>query len=945
MAKKRTEDEAYAEALRRIEACRKEMQNTVDLTGLGLKTLPPEIGQLKGLNELYIQDNNLTTLPAEIGKLTVLTSLYLYDNQLTEFPPEICQLTTLTELYLGKNKLTKMPPEIGKLTALSKLYVYSNSLAELPLEIGKLTALTRLSLSHNQLTTLPTGIGQLTALSRFYLDNNRLTTLPAGIGQLTALTRLALGHNQLTTLPAEISLVATLEELYLHENPALGIPDSVLGPSFQTVNRSNENSRQFPARPSDILHFYFSRKLGASQVTLRTVGEIKVMLVGRGGAGKTSLRRFFLNQPHNPKEAETPGIALDSFKLKCHGEEIVVRLWDFAGQEITHALHQFFLTEGCVYILVLDPRSNTEMTDAFYWLNLLKRYTDHSPVIVAMNRQDSRSGGYDVDRHLLKERFPHIQGFIPTNCETRSGCDNLLKALLKAIESLRSNEPPRLEVPETWLKVKQECFERGHAEANGLGQQVEKRTHLSLEEFQQICQAHGESDPEKQKSLARLLHRLGAVLHFVEDPRLNDTSVLDPHWVTDGVYRLLRYKDRPKSDGILTRDDLAKALPEEDEKSARFLLNLMERFEMCFPLDEGEDGKLATRWLIPGALNQYQPADIGTRWQEPGSVRLRYVYDPLPEGVLPRFIVMTNLLSEGKPRWRNGVVLEDGQASALVRRGEKLNNVEIIAFGPDTERLRLVQVIQGNMDRINVDVPEPKPFLEQEINGLPGTYRRVSELEGAEKAKTQVVVESSRGRALVDPTPQLNRVSEPEARDPNRVPLNVFLSYSRADKRAKDTFVINLHVMRSKQLISPWHDGLIEGGTRWREEIERNLGSMDVFLGLLTNHFIVSNFIQTVELKAAREKLREKTFLFLLILVDDIPLEGLDLAEYQILKPGGKPVCKHKSRKDGFNEAQKEIEKLIKSRLEAKRTEREQRTPSDVPMKPENNAEGVTFLD
>ena len=39
-------------------------------------------------------------------------------------------------------------------------------------------------------------------------------------------------------------------------------------------------------------------------------------------------------------------------------------------------------------------------------------------------------------------------------------------------------------------------------------------------------------------------------------------------------------------------------------------------------------------------------------WQKPGSVRLRYVYDPLPEGVLPRFIVMTHLLSEGKPRWR-----------------------------------------------------------------------------------------------------------------------------------------------------------------------------------------------------------------------------------------------------------------------------------------------------
>ena len=42
---------------------------------------------------------------------------------------------------------------------------------------------------------------------------------------------------------------------------------------------------------------------------------------------------------------------------------------------------------------------------------------------------------------------------------------------------------------------------------------------------------------EKQESLARILHQLGAVLHFIDDPRLRDTTVLNPHWVTDGAYR------------------------------------------------------------------------------------------------------------------------------------------------------------------------------------------------------------------------------------------------------------------------------------------------------------------------------------------------------------------------------------------------------------------------
>jgi internalin A len=73
-----------------------------------------------------------------------------------------------------------------------------------------------------------------------------------------------------------------------------------------------------------------------------------------------------MGEPHDKEEQETQGIALDTFRLCCAQGEMTVRLWDFAGQEITHALHQFFLTEGCVYVLVLDPRSNTEMQDAEY---------------------------------------------------------------------------------------------------------------------------------------------------------------------------------------------------------------------------------------------------------------------------------------------------------------------------------------------------------------------------------------------------------------------------------------------------------------------------------------------------------------------------------------------------------------------------------------------------
>ena len=522
---------------------------------------------------------------------------------------EACRITRGTELGLNCIGLSQLPPEIGQLTALTMLDLSGNQLSTLPPQIGQLTALTELRLLSNQLSNLPPEIGQLTALTQMHIGRNKLSSLPPEIGQLTVLTTLDLSGNQLSSLPPEIGQLTALTQLALHDNPTLAIPDSILGPTTREVHRLDQRTA---ARPQDILNFYFAQRQGAATGTLRAVNEVKVMLVGRGGAGKTSLRRFFMGEPHDKEEKETPGIALDSFPLPCAQGEMTVRLWDFAGQEITHALHHFFLTEGCIYVLVLDPRSNTEMQDAEYWLGLLKRYAGGAPVLVALNRQDARQGGYDVDRRVLQERFPFIQSFTPANSEAREGCDSLLQSLRAAMESLKRTEPPHLLVPENWLAVMKDCEgkARGQPQAGHSLALADERQHLTLEEFRAICTKHGEIEPTKQESLARLLHKLGAVLHFVDEPRLRDTTVLNPHWVTDGVYRLLRFKDRPASDGTLTLAEALQALPGETEKTARFFLRLMERFEMCFLLDEGEGDTLPKKWLIPGALAEFQPEGV-----------------------------------------------------------------------------------------------------------------------------------------------------------------------------------------------------------------------------------------------------------------------------------------------------------------------------------------------
>ena len=179
-------------------------RSPLDLSGLGLTMLPPEIGQLTALTRLFLNNNRLTTLPPNIVQLTALTELQLQNNQLTTISSEIGQLTALKAIYLYNNELTTLPPEIGQLAALTKLSLAGNRFTTLPPVIGQLTALTTLDLARNQLTSLPPEIGQLTALTTLDLRDNQLMSLPPEIGQLTALTTSDFLSNQRTRLPPEI---------------------------------------------------------------------------------------------------------------------------------------------------------------------------------------------------------------------------------------------------------------------------------------------------------------------------------------------------------------------------------------------------------------------------------------------------------------------------------------------------------------------------------------------------------------------------------------------------------------------------------------------------------------------------------------------------------------------------------------------------------------------
>lgn len=689
----REEQEAYDRAQRRIEACRQKVSNpnALDLSELGLTCLPPEIGELSVLKILYLSNNCLKILPPEIG-----------------------QLSSLTNLVLSGNQLTTLPPEIGQLSSLISLDVRSNNLTSLPLEIGQLSSLVKLQAGDNDLSSLPPEMGQLTLLTQLYLHNNQLTSLPHQIGQLKSLRTLVLEGNQLRELSQSLTNLPSLRELTLHGNQALGLPIELQGPRWLESHRANP-----PANPQDILRYYYA-STGELGQALR---EMKVLVVGRGGAGKTSVIRRLKGLPFDNGQTETHGIAIEELTLDCTGGPVAARVWDFGGQHVLHAMHEFFFTGRSLYILVLGEREDTAERDAEYWLQLIRSYASNAPVIVVLNKSGGRARELDLPRRKLEDTYGPILGWLATECSDtgpkwavllaklfpkfRSYVDTTDKSGISALKqrittTVAAMPEIQARFPKKWMQIKDWL--------SGM-----KDSYLDYTTYAEHCAELGETDPAKQQELASFLHDLGVALNYRRDPRLHETTVLRPDWLADGIYALLRANDArhpcplapdgqinleqmPAIYAAAERLEMLKAADYPAEKHL-FLLRLMGAFQLSFPMDEA-----GAKHLVPALLSVEEPEGISTTLLDKPVLEMRWEFPVVPGPLMPRLIVRTLGLVMNDWRWRRGAVYQYGPAIAKVwEEKERYIHLRCAAQEPEdgAEAIAdLVRMIRGTLREI-----------------------------------------------------------------------------------------------------------------------------------------------------------------------------------------------------------------------------------------------------
>ncbi len=682
----------------------------LDLSGNDLVALPPEIGKLSHLQQLDLRHNHLTQLPANIGYLRSLTTLDLRDNQLSTLPAEMVALAHLTSLDLRENRFEIFPQVILGFDALEELQLWSNPLLRFPVEVGALTQLTMLNLGRNGMREIPPGIWSLANLEHLIIDhtrissipsdiknlrnleyvelhNNQLTTLPSEMGSLSRLITLILHHNALTHLPPEIGHLKRLRQLDLHQNHLVSLPHEIKALRELEKLDLSGNPLSIPPEilnkttdPPTLVSYYLDHLEGRKY----PLNEAKMVLVGQANVGKTSLVNRLIEDAFDPLESTTQGIDIRPWQIRVNDARVQLNVWDFGGQEIMHATHQFFLTRRTLYVLVLDTRMSEDENRLEYWLKIIRSFGGESPVIVVGNKIDQAK--LDIDRRGLQSKYPQIRAIVETSCATGLGIDKLKARIAHEVTRLPHLRDMLLS---TWFDIKREL------------EQLQK-DYIPYETYREMCEAKGIKDVQSQRTLIGFLHDLGIVLNFQDDPRLEDTNILNPEWVTRGVYCILNDDVLMERKGLLARQDLIRILDPRayPRHKHQFILDMMCKFELCFAF-EGLEGE---QFLVPDLLSKEAP--VTGDWND--ALAFQYHYNVLPSSVISRFIVRMQPYLYKTMYWRSGAVVTDQGNRALVQSDREDKRVYVWVRGPERTRRTLLSIIRYHFDTIHKTIPGMK---------------------------------------------------------------------------------------------------------------------------------------------------------------------------------------------------------------------------------------------
>ncbi len=541
---------------------------------------------------------------------------------------------------------------LNSLTKLRVLNVGGNDLYEIA-AIKYVNNLVNLLLWDNYIKDIEP-IRELRHLEEVDLRNNFINDISA-LSFLPNLSTIAVNENNISDIPVKVlsgkvilraAQTKSKNSITLEKNPLTSPPWSVIDLGMPAVHAYFDNKEKHGARP---------------------LNEGRIIFVGDGSAGKTSLMNRIIYNQFDNNEKQTNGIKIEQWHLQKDNRDLQFNLWDFGGQEIQHAIHKFFFTSGCLYILVLDNRKEEEPE---YWLQQIETLGDKAPVLVVFNKTD-QNPVENVDRKFLKEKYPNIVGFFNLSCLTGAGIPEFQKVLEEQAPLLSTVND---QFPGNWFAIKKELEASTSNESH----------YVVYDSYIEICKKNGVVDEDSQKLLLQYFSFIGTVTWFGDNNTyLEHMHVLNPAWITQGVYRIVTGVKTQALKGQIHISDFKELLYPVNksdyvynESHHGYILALMKKFELCYTANDKDI-------LIPSLFSKEPKIEYKDFIGEGVRTYVFQFTDYLPVAVIHQFIVRNIEKAFDKNYWYQGIVIQnkDKDTLAMVQLDKEAKRIYVRVKG------------------------------------------------------------------------------------------------------------------------------------------------------------------------------------------------------------------------------------------------------------------------
>ena len=424
--------------------------------------------------------------------------------------------------------------------------------------------------------------------------------------------------------------------------------------------------------------------------------ECKVIFLGDGGAGKSSLIEKIINPKSELDNnlAPTNGIKISVLDTHFNGKAVRLRIMDFGGQEIMHSMHRCFLTAHTIYVVVCESRSDTDIdSTAARWIETVKSFAPDCPVILALNKADLNRN-ISVNETDLRKRNPSLKEVLKTSAslpfDHRFGASKLFASIQENISECINY----VEANKDMLAIKWDldCMSEDY---------------IPAQRYQEICARHNVTNFEEQRYILDWLRNLGVAYFYESESQINSqmttVRVLNPSWLTNGIYRLIL---RTSPTGFLTHKEIKRTLGrvfpgdvrsnKYNEEEVLFILYVMHLFEISHDTGDGIE-------IIPMKMDKTPPRSAGA-FPRNTALHLRWESFYLPNNLVHKLVIRKITDLDKKCIWRTGALFHNkiSKCDALIEMNEKA--LDMYVYGPNDAPRQYMEILRAEVQDILMEM-------------------------------------------------------------------------------------------------------------------------------------------------------------------------------------------------------------------------------------------------